>query len=697
MYQYVLLAYPEHRRVQQCYNRSILASLFGQNALGSSSSVKTEAVSAAPRKLFSRARHLFSSGKYRASGLPREAVDTTNLFSSAYSNAVAAETVGPSSGSSPYSHTTITTPLAVLGRYKLKTKNTPMASTRRVHALQHQALRDGDGPTKPESPALTPTRKAPGQSARAGSQPPLALPVLDLSEAGRPPANKRKGSDMSVLGPFDGRKPSHTFNELPLFSSSFDFEPADTRGRSRTTPGARIRSSSISSPTALAYDASPSKDGPEKQPASLGGSTSSLVILDGPPSERGPKAASSESEMFTKRRTMSVVSATSILAGFGAGLRSAAAAAQIKGRVERAPTTSTTASAASSSSMTQGHGLRRTRDDCESEFSLQLDLPPHSKGLDIPSDLKLEFDVALSGASTTPPGSVHDLGADAPPAPAAAAAAAGSVGLNVLIPSGGRNLDTRQTWEAQSPDDRTATALLPLGSSESISSRVSTRSGASARGLLARSLSRRRGVYGVPAKSPGAGPATSPLLAPASEPRRQRPDVLMDIARELGEDEPFGRAAMASPLYVDEEEIVRHLDQMSVLRGQHTSPLLSHFDTASSTRSAISDVADPFTSAARPLPPFPPANRSASQRQRQRQRQVVPQPPPASYSLQQQQQQRQQQQQQQSPASPGDYRRLPSLPPRVRSTAASSFLDKSPPPTGSGTSADRPRLAHPPF
>ncbi|KAJ2303854.1 hypothetical protein IWW54_005603, partial [Coemansia sp. RSA 2705] len=122
MYQYVLLAYPEHRRVQQCYNRSILASLFGQNALGSSSAVKTEAVSAAPRKLFSRAKHLFSSGKNRGSPGARDSADATNLFSSAYSNAVAADTVGPSAGSSPYSHSTISTPLTVLGRYKLKTK-----------------------------------------------------------------------------------------------------------------------------------------------------------------------------------------------------------------------------------------------------------------------------------------------------------------------------------------------------------------------------------------------------------------------------------------------------------------------------------------------------------------------------------------------------------------------------------------------
>ncbi|KAJ2816654.1 hypothetical protein GGI24_005660, partial [Coemansia furcata] len=92
MYQYVLLAYPEHRRVQQCYNRSILASLFGQNALGSSTSAKTEAASATPRKLFSRAKHLFSSGKQRGPSSFKDSPDASNLFSSAYSNAVAADT-----------------------------------------------------------------------------------------------------------------------------------------------------------------------------------------------------------------------------------------------------------------------------------------------------------------------------------------------------------------------------------------------------------------------------------------------------------------------------------------------------------------------------------------------------------------------------------------------------------------------------
>ncbi|KAJ1731654.1 hypothetical protein LPJ61_002429 [Coemansia biformis] len=700
MYQYVLLAYPEHRRVQQCYNRSILASLFGQNALGSSSSVKTEAVSAAPRKLFSRAKHLFSSGKNRASGVPREAVDTTNLFSSAYSNAVAADTVGPSSGSSPYNPSTITTPLTVLGRYKLKTKNPPMVSSRRVHTLKHDPQHDGDPPANPTSPASTPTRKAPVQSMLvSGSQ--LPPPLLSLGETAKPPANKRKGSDMSVLGTYGGRKPSHTFNELPLFSSSFDFEPADTRSRSRTSPGSRIRSSSISSPRSHAHDASPS-DALEKQAASLAGSTSSLVILEATPAECGPKATSSEGEMFVKRRTMSVVSvasASSIQVVFGGGFRAAGSAAAPKGRMERAPTSSTTASAASSSSATQGHGLRRGRDDCESEFSLQLDLQPHSKGLDIPSDLKLEFDVALSGAGTTPPGSVHDLGAELPPhavlpmepSHIAATGAAESVGLNVLIPLGSRMQDTRQTWETQSPDDRAAgqQAQLQFGSTESLNSRMSTRSGASGRGLAARSLSRRRGVYGVPVKSPAPVSAASPPLVPAGEPRRRRPDILLDIARELGEDEPFSPPLMTSPLYVDEEEIVRHLDQMSVMRNHHLSPMLLQFEMASSARPGTGDAAEAPSDTARPLPPFPLASRSASQRRRQ----GIPQPPQAAYSLQQQQKQ----QEQQPTSLPGDYRRLPSLPPRVRSTAAPSFLDRSSSPTGSGASADRPRLAHPPF
>ncbi|KAJ2331597.1 hypothetical protein GGI00_003181, partial [Coemansia sp. RSA 2681] len=157
MYQYVLLAYPEHRRVQQCYNRSILASLFGQNALGSSSSVKTENVSATPRKLFSRAKHLFSSGKQRGSSSFKESSpDASSLFASAYSNAVVADTIGPSSGSSPYNHSTISTPLSVLGRYKLKTKSSTMVSSRRVHTMQHQGSSASSSPAKAASAASSP-------------------------------------------------------------------------------------------------------------------------------------------------------------------------------------------------------------------------------------------------------------------------------------------------------------------------------------------------------------------------------------------------------------------------------------------------------------------------------------------------------------------------------------------------------------
>ncbi|KAJ2794099.1 hypothetical protein H4R20_006337 [Coemansia guatemalensis] len=68
-------------------------------------------------------------------------------------------------------------------------------------------------------------------------------------------------------------------------------------------------------------------------------------------------------------------------------------------------------------------------------------------------------------------------------------------------------------------------------------------------------------------------------------------------------------------------------------------------------------------------------------------KQGVPQPPSMAYNL-------QHQTQQNSPQltnSPSDYRRLPSLPPRVRSTAASSFLDRSSTHSNSTPTADRSR------
>ncbi|KAJ2421669.1 hypothetical protein IWW41_005473, partial [Coemansia sp. RSA 2522] len=345
MYQYVLLAYPEHRRVQQCYNRSILASLFGQNALGSSSAVKTEAVTAAPRKLFSRAKHLFSSGKSRSSPDPRDSGDASNLFASAYANAVPAETVGPAG--TPYNHSTISTPLTVLGRYKLKTKSSTMASTRRAN-------------TSKDSPQSTPSR-VPARSA-----------TLDLVAA-HPPSNKRKGSDMSARDltvRTTTRLPAHTIDEIPQFSSEFGAELADVRTRSRTSAG--------SSPTSPTSHIQRARDVPSAD--FLGRSAS-----------------------FGKRRSMSVVSVAS-LGTLPSGL---------KARTLTASASSSLVSNSAVSSSIVSNSVAQVRstvhDDTASEFSLQLDLPGHCDGLDIPSDLKLEFDAALNGAGSTPPHSTHTL------------------------------------------------------------------------------------------------------------------------------------------------------------------------------------------------------------------------------------------------------------------------------------------------
>ncbi|KAJ1950795.1 hypothetical protein FBU59_000514 [Linderina macrospora] len=120
MYQYVLLAYPEHHRVQQCYNRSILASLFDRNALGSSSAVKNEAVAAAPRKLFSRAKHLFSTS-LRGSSSHRETLDTANLFASAY---------GTQQPVDPATHGTHHASSTMFGKYRSKGKGSTMTTVR---------------------------------------------------------------------------------------------------------------------------------------------------------------------------------------------------------------------------------------------------------------------------------------------------------------------------------------------------------------------------------------------------------------------------------------------------------------------------------------------------------------------------------------------------------------------------------------
>ncbi|KAJ1852988.1 hypothetical protein GGH12_005194 [Coemansia sp. RSA 1822] len=586
MYQYVLLAYPEHRRVQQCYNRSILASLFGQNALGSSSAVKAEAVSAAPRKLFSRAKHLFSSGKSRASPEARDSGDASNLFSSAYANAVPAETVGPAG--TPYSHSTISTPLTVLGRYKLKTKSSTMASTRRAN-------------TSKDSPQSTPSR-APARAA-----------TLDLVAA-HPPSNKRKGSDMSARDltvRTTTRRPAHTIDEIPQFSSEFGAEAADGRTRSRTSAG-----SSPTSPTSHIQRARavPSAD-------FLGRSAS-----------------------FGKRRSMSVVSAAS-LGTLPSGL---------KARTLTASASSSLVSNSAVSSSAVSNPVAQVRstvhDDTASEFSLQLDLPGHSDGLDIPSDLKLEFDAALNGAGSTPPHSTHTLQQSLADTLASTTDGGSSrgTGLNLLIPAGDRLLDAKTTWEARSPDN----VQVPLSSAESLSS-----------------LSRRRGVYGTP-------PVATAMSKPDS--------ILMDIARELSEDEHFSQP-LTSPFFADDDDMARHLDQMS---------MLSQFDTRQTTR--------PQTSASHQQLPRafvwpPPASYSAQQATGS-----IPQPPSSTYNLQQAEFSSQTAEfGSQHASSPSDYRRLPSLPPRVRSTAASSFIDRNSVHTNASSPSSpfsgRPRPAHPPF
>ncbi|KAJ2222291.1 hypothetical protein EV180_004371, partial [Coemansia sp. RSA 518] len=586
MYQYVLLAYPEHRRVQQCYNRSILASLFGQNALGSSSAVKTEAVTAAPRKLFSRAKHLFSSGKSRSSPDPRDSGDASNLFASAYANAVPAETVGPAG--TPYNHSTISTPLTVLGRYKLKTKSSTMASTRRAN-------------TSKDSPQSTPSR-VPARSA-----------TLDLVAA-HPPSNKRKGSDMSARDltvRTTTRRPAHTIDEIPQFSSEFGAELADVRTRSRTSAG--------SSPTSPTSHIQRARDVPSAD--FLGRSAS-----------------------FGKRRSMSVVSVAS-LGTLPSGL---------KARTLTASASSSLVSNSAVSSSIVSNSVAQVRstvhDDTASEFSLQLDLPGHCDGLDIPSDLKLEFDAALNGAGSTPPHSTHTLQQSLADTLASTTDGGSSrgTGLNLLIPAGDRLLDAKTTWEARSPDN----VQVPLSSADSLSS-----------------LSRRRGVYGTP-----------PVATAMSKPDT----ILMDIARELSEDEHFSQP-LTSPFFADDDDMARHLDQMS---------MLSQFDTRHITR--------PQTSSGHHQLPRafvwpPPASYSAQQAAGS-----IPQPPSSTYNLQQAEFSSQQAEfGSQHASSPSDYRRLPSLPPRVRSTAASSFIDRNSVHTNASSHstpfAGRPRPAHPPF
>ncbi|KAJ2728527.1 hypothetical protein IW152_005947, partial [Coemansia sp. BCRC 34962] len=603
MYQYVLLAYPEHRRVQQCYNRSILASLFGQNALGSSASAKTEAASATPRKLFSRAKHLFSSGKQRGSSSFKESPDASNLFSSAYSNAVAVDTIGPSSGSSPYNHSTISTPLSVLGKYKLKTKSSTMVSSRRVHAVQQQ----GSSTSSPAKAASASTVSSPAQSlgphigASSGKAAPTPVPFDANSEfsfsscdiAGKESsssvANSRQRFDTSSASRAgsvlpSGRKVSHTIDDFPSLAPGSGSEQVELRIRSQTSWEHRGRSVSSmmpaqsSSPGQVPRAAvSPSPNGPANPVSpSLCGSSSMLSVLD----DRTPNTRLVEGDAYIKRRSMSVISASSARAGqdlFSQRLRPAASSVSSRG----------------------GELQRQGDDDEDSAYSLRLDLQPHNDGLDIPSDLRLEFDEALGAASSTPPNpsaglAIFDMQTLSSPfsAPVASGQLHGrvdNIGLNVLIPSIESSLDPRNTWDARSPDhDDSASqyGLLPLYSADSAVSVSTAQSAGSKAGATPRGPNRRQAVYGAPLQSPTV--TTENTAGPARETAKphlalSESNILLDIARELGQDEPFGTLAANSPIYVDDDEIASHLGQMSVLQRSQTSPMFLQFDGASSS------------------------------------------------------------------------------------------------------------------
>ncbi|KAJ2114670.1 hypothetical protein GGH17_006225, partial [Coemansia sp. RSA 788] len=348
-----------------------------------------------------------------------------------------------------------------------------MASTRRAN-------------TSKDSPQSTPSR-VPARSA-----------TLDLVAA-HPPSNKRKGSDMSARDltvRTTTRLPAHTIDEIPQFSSEFGAELADVRTRSRTSAG--------SSPTSPTSHIQRARDVPSAD--FLGRSAS-----------------------FGKRRSMSVVSVAS-LGTLPSGL---------KARTLTASASSSLVSNSAVSSSIVSNSVAQVRstvhDDTASEFSLQLDLPGHCDGLDIPSDLKLEFDAALNGAGSTPPHSTHTLQQSLADTLASTTDGGSSrgTGLNLLIPAGDRLLDAKTTWEARSPDN----VQVPLSSADSLSS-----------------LSRRRGVYGTP-----------PVATAMSKPDT----ILMDIARELSEDEHFSQP-LTSPFFADDDDMARHLDQMS---------MLSQFDT----------------------------------------------------------------------------------------------------------------------
>ncbi|KAJ1721334.1 hypothetical protein LPJ53_004135 [Coemansia erecta] len=783
MYQYVLLAYPEHRRIQQCYNRSILASLFGQNALGSSSSVKAEtAVSAAPRKLFSRARHLFSSSRLRNSvvATPHKGgtgADTGNLFSSAYSNAVAADTVGPSAAaamaaaSSPYSHSTISTPLAVLGRYKLKTKSSTMVSSRRVHTLQHDP-QAATPPSKSASAGSTPSRAATSHGSAHFSKPSLnssaTFSAGDASVFSLATTSSSTSTVTSNKANTGGRKIAHTIDDFPSFSSSMlTDDTVDIRTRSHSSWEQRTRAStSIASmtqqqqqqqqqpnqfPSRLFTSKTSKDDALGLLPPSLSGSSPSLVKLGEQAAARVSKlTADNDTDVYTKRRSMSVVSATSVAGGISALEPTTA------GRTFAAPSISSGVSAVSTTAPSSS--TRGLQGDSGSEFSLSLDiLQTQGEKLAIPDDLKLEFDAALSRADGSPPQSTRGLALDiqssnTPPlydgtAPKSAsertARAAGPVGLSVLIPSSTDPTSAVSTsWDIVSPDFESPSGQrhkYPMDGTGSADHDLFSASHSALSGTVgsSKSVDRRRGVYGAPPHSATDIP-TSPQSAHLIRPQVlfSEADILLDIARELGEDdEPFNNPANINSLYVDDDDVARHMSHMSLGSGnrpQTSAATVSHSALSSPTSPNSGPVSPTISESIRPLPSVPthskslnygseryghhatnsqqlfgtvapasasPMTGSPSAWSVPANRSRIPHPPLSTYSL-------HQNQSQQSPLpspssaslSAGDYRRLPSLPPRVRSAAASSYLDRTLSPQAGPTSpAGRTQPAFPPI
>ncbi|KAJ2530410.1 hypothetical protein EV175_007298, partial [Coemansia sp. RSA 1933] len=193
-------------------------------------------------------------------------------------------------------HSTISTPLTVLGKYKLKTKGSTVVSSRRVHAMQHE--QSGQSPAKPAaSPFSTPTRSSAtathgtlqGQMPSLGGTTPLAgLGTKGIAES------DAFGSYVEV--PTPTRKISHTLDEFPTFPSILadDHSP---ESRSHNSWGQQ---------SPLLHESSPTK-----QQKSF---TFAPMSVKEPTAEKtsGSKASggvvSEDSDIFSKRRSMSVVS-----------------------------------------------------------------------------------------------------------------------------------------------------------------------------------------------------------------------------------------------------------------------------------------------------------------------------------------------------------------------------------------------------